>query len=914
MLPDTLAGAALPDRFEELWRAGKQPALRDFLPAAGENHAAERAWQLVQLDLYYRVRAGLPGPLAQNYFELSGFELSEDKRAELTALERQWRLAAVETTGLGGSYQGARELATEVTQTEHEGLPLPSEPIQPTIPGYELLGELGRGGMGVVYKARQKGLGRVVAVKMILGELAPEAEVRRFQLEADSIARLDHPRIVPIYEVGAHARRHFFSMKLMEGGSLAARTRQFLADPRLAARLVVQIAQAVHHAHQRGILHRDLKPGNILLDAQGEPYVTDFGLAKRTAEDDGLSKTSQVLGTASYMAPEQAAGERSLSTAADVYGLGAILYELLTGRPPFAAGTRHATLEQVLHEEPASPRALNPQVPRDLATICLKCLHKEPCKRYGSAQDLAGDLERFLEGRPVQARPVRPWVRAWKWARRHPGAVAVLASLAAVLVGVGLWLREQSLRLASLIQEDERDVATALTQVESQRFADAKGSVQRALDRVRGEASLIDRQRRWQRLHGVVQFLGLSEQSWFLAGEERFVEARDVCEQGLASLGILDAEARFKSSWSDRLPLADVTEQETGKIHEQIYHQLLLLTYLRTVSWAGEGEGKSPAAVAAYHSALAALDEARRYEAARRLPETATVAVFAKGLRELLKWSGQPLPAWSAEEQARYEAIARPNSAIDYFFLGTVHYYLAPKLTKATKLTILGLTVASGLGKDLDFNHPWETAEDNLREAVRQAPGQYWPNFVLGRTLLARGKYAEAVMAFNACVACQPAYPVSYQFRALALCKMAVGLSSSAQREPLVERALKDSRQAWQLADKTGNPAIFWARGEMYQVLGRVADALEAFALGLERERELTKKVSRRSVLEQVEAFARGVLANTPDNADAHALLALVFLTRNQRAEAMSAARQALEVAPGHVRARAVLAQLGEGR
>jgi hypothetical protein len=381
------------------------------------------------------------------------------------------------------------------------------------IPGFVIEAELGRGGMGVVYRARQVGLNRVVALKMILsGEHASEDDRRRFLQEAQLAASLAHPHVAQVHAFGTYAGLPYFALEYCEGGSLAELLQQGPLPAREAAALLRQLALGVQAAHERGITHRDLKPGNVLLAFSREaersalasalrsasrlneasPKITDFGLARRL-DAPGLTQTGAVMGTPPYMAPEQAAGDsKRIGPAVDVYALGAILYECLTGRPPFQAATPMETIRQVIHDEPLPVRELQPGVPLDLETICLKCLQKEPARRYISAVELAADLGRFLGGEPIQARPVGRLERHWRWCRRHPaltalGLVSVVAALALAMGSVG-WYYSAELRAAldeTRLQREEAERQSETAQAAQKQAESARGEAERQRERAR---------------------------------------------------------------------------------------------------------------------------------------------------------------------------------------------------------------------------------------------------------------------------------------------------------------------------------------------------------------------------------------------------------------------------------------------
>lgn len=458
----------------------------------------------------------------------------------------------------------------------HDTISMKDPPTQLPHPGstvryigeYEILNELGVGGMGVVYKARQSKLRRIVALKMIRsGELANPQDVQRFQAEAKAVSRLLHPGIVAIHEVGIHKGQHFYTMDFVGGGSLSNLHRDEPVPAQRAADLVRQLAEAVHYAHGEGIVHRDLKPANILLTENGAPRITDFGLAKSMWNDDGsigssMTETGQILGTAGYMSPEQATGKSKLvGPAADIYSLGAVLYALLTSRAPFVGESKADTIMQVIHKEPVSPRMLNPSVPLDLETICLKCLEKEPHKRYGTAQLLADDLARFVEGRPVLARPINGVARTWRWCRRNPLVAGLSATVAAsMLIGTAVsWYfadqsrlrananyqlagKEREARLLADQRKGESDRNASLA--EARRIAADKSA---KLAETRREEALANSD--LARRHLYCAHMGLVQKAW---DENRISAVLNLLERHRPKEGVIDLRGFEWHYWMRR--------------------------------------------------------------------------------------------------------------------------------------------------------------------------------------------------------------------------------------------------------------------------------------------------------------------------------------------------------------------------
>jgi serine/threonine-protein kinase len=571
----------------------------------------------------------------------------------------------------------------------------------PQVPGYEMETVLGHGGMGVVYVARQRALDRRVAVKMLLaGPFAGPQELGRFRRETAALARLQHPNIVQVYDAGDVEGRPYFAMELVEGGSLAKKLSGTPQPPRSAAALLATLAEAIHAAHQSGIVHRDLKPANILLAADGTPKVADFGLAGPLEGGAGLTQTGVPMGTPGYMAPEQARGEaRALGLAVDVYALGAILYEQLTGRPPFRAATPAETLRQVVDQEPAPPSRLNAGVPRDAETICLKCLEKDPRKRYASAAALAEDLQRFQRDEPIVARSVGTAGRALRWARRRPAAAGLVAT-ALALVGLALggaaWLVQQR---AERRAELRSEVDTAVAQAESLRkgfhFREARQLLEEARQRL-GPAGPDDLRRQVDQARDELE---LAENL-----DKARLRAAAPVEGGFGTVG---AESQYA---------------------ESLYEQTLAKAGLG-------GPGDDSAAVAAR-----VRDSSRRAEIVAALDDWASITADPARRAWLLA------VARGADPDPARDRLRQPELWDD-----------GPGLTKlVNELPVDGLSLqlTTSLGRVL-LNTGGE-AVPFLTAAQTRHPQDFWLNFELGWALFVSRRSDEGLGFYRAALALRP--------------------------------------------------------------------------------------------------------------------------------------------------------------
>ena len=639
-----------------------------------------------------------------------------------------------------------------ITAIPEGGSPPPGAvPDAPDVAGYEILGELGRGGMGVVYQARQAKLKRLVALKMILpGTKARPAMRERFGIEAEAVARLQHPNIVQIYEVGEQDGRPFLCLEYAPGGSLAKTLAGTPQHPHDAARMVQTLARAIHAAHRHGIIHRDLKPANVLLTADGTLKITDFGLAKQLDAEEGPSLSGEVKGTPSYMAPEQAAGKtREIGPPADIYALGAILYEMLTGRPPFKAARPEATLALVLNEEPVAPGRLHPKLPRDLETICLKCLEKEPRRRYADAEALAEDLRRFLAHEPIVARPVGVGMRTLKWARRRPAAAALIAVIVLAVMGAGAGLltyQDQRARFAkrelqrvqtelhlgqrAFAQEDwenaELHLTTALNQIRAEpKLAVLGVQVEPLLAEVNRRAAAEAARRKDRERFEAFQAQrndALSRLILFTGDDPALnLEAKDAARDALARFGV--------TVDSGRRPVVDpshFSKAEEEEIVTGCYELLLTLAEAESSARPGRPRDGRRDQI---EQAIRILDRA----------ETLGGATRAYHLRRALYLDRLGDGPGARRQRERADAL-QPTTASDFFLLG----------------------FEESRSNDL------KPAIAHFEEALRRQPDHFWAQYGLATCSLRLQQWAAAKASLTACLAQQGAFAWLYSYRALA--------------------------------------------------------------------------------------------------------------------------------------------------
>ncbi len=678
-------------------------------------------------------------------------------------------------------------------------------PHDVTVPGYTILGKLGQGGMGVVYQARQQAPNRLVALKMIgTGALASPPTLRRFRTEAEAAARLQHPNIVQIYEVGEHEGRPFFSMEFVDGCNLRQKVAEKSSLLEGAAPLMETLARAIHIAHQHGVIHRDLKSANVLLTKDNVPKITDFGLAKLLDSDSGQTQTGQIMGTPEYMAPEQAEGKTTeIGPLADVYGLGAILYELLTGRPPFQAATPVDTLFLVKWEEPQPPRKLNRKVPRDLETICLKCLEKEPGKRYASALDLAEDLRRFLNNEPIRARPVGPIERTARWCRRNPLAATLVLTAGAAVVGLFLWWSAEQRRrqqaheyLNNLRSAIEANEQIALAVLRAGRFASAEQILQQACRRLDEEgdpaALRLRLEARRDRVHRLVRFYQLADEVERLVLLEEKTEALVAAEEALSELSVLG-----EKEWWAHLPDADLTPPQREHLQNEVYRQILFVAGLRAVEAAMSHATTEKAAK--LRSALELVALAEDFRPSRSGSVLNRLCRF--GLRE--PGNLPPFPR------------AEPTSAVDYYFMGVAHFLIHAAMDNPVIQLLRG--APKHLLGDLDFQTPLPRAEQFLSKAAAMEPQHYFTYLFLSAVLRAEYRHHEAELVANTCVGLRPDYAVGYEGRAVVLADQAMRATDSELKSKLIDQAMADYSEAIRLDPNPRKGYWFYdSRGFLY--------------------------------------------------------------------------------------------------
>lgn len=862
-------------RFEEAWRKGARPDIATFLPADGTLRSALLP-ELVLRDMEQRARSHEP-VRADEY--LARFpELSDVAETAQRLREAESRLAERESKGADQS----------TIADPREGMPAAKAEAAadwPSVPGYEILAVLGTGGMGVVYRARQIGLNRLVALKMIRdAALAGPQDRLRFRKEAEAVARLVHPNVVQIHDIGECGGLPYFALEYCALGSLAAYLQGAPLEPRRAAQLIQTLALAVDAAHQAGIIHRDLKPGNVLLQPAGPgaehapanfmPKIADFGLAKTLGDADASGQTAsgQVVGTPSYMAPEQARGvtkEGGIGPAADVYALGAILYELLTGRPPFRAASVWETVHQVIHDEPVAPIRLNPATPRDLDTICLKCLHKEPARRYDSAAALADDLERLLEGKPIRARRVGPVERTIKWTRRNKAMAAFLAALAVLVIGgvaAGFWFQEDRRARRDedhvRVQKSQEAIEAALDRADAPRC-----QLHATLAKPGGVFELLNDPARWQgHLQNAAAALATAKN--LLAGAKK--GAYPDLDERAARL-----ESNLRADEADRLLAEDLERiriERSAIVDGQFDFETANNDYAAAFARVDPGILTDPATQVAARLAQARIKE----HLVAALDDWAYVAVMAaktellERLLEIARLTA-PDPAFG-DRLRRVDNWSNPQALAK-----TLQGAKDAPLT-AVQLALIGVMLTRN---DPDAGAAW------MRQAQARYPGDFWLNYLLGN-MFSKTDPVEAAGFLRAAIAVRPNSAAAYH-----------GLGVALVEQKKTAEAIAAYRKAVKLDSKLAG--AYRNLANVLRSEKRYAEAVDAYRKSLDADPRSAAGYTglgnvfrdQKKLADAMRAYEKAIELD-PNFAYAHNGLGNSFLDQGQLAQAARAYRKAI--------------------
>jgi len=835
---------SLSAQYEAAWQAVQEgqevPNLEAFLTsiAVPERPGLEKRLRLIAADYEQRQRGPQP-TLAQETGTLAGFEtpaarltefaigspldqepagtafdsptpsttdapvsVSQAQTLEFDTRDSEASEGADEFAGTVSFEQGSDPRPQGASPTLGE-VGTPDHP-RPTVAGYEILGVLGRGGMGVVYKARQSGLNRVVALKMVLaGAHAGQHQLARFQAEAEAVAKLDHPNIVHIYEIGENEGLPFFSLEFVQGGSLSEAIAGKPRPPSQAAELLEQLALAMDLAHRHGIIHRDLKSANVLLTPEGTPKITDFGLAKSLESDTELTATGTLMGTPSYMSPEQARGDtRAIGTLSDLYSLGAILYELLTGRPPFLAPSMLEVLYQVRNQEPVPPRHLQPRVPKDLETICLKCLQKEPEKRYADCKELAEDLHRFRTGEAIRARPVGKLERAWRWCRRNP-RTAVLSSA----IGLLLCAFVVSLAVVGVRLNRDREAVAQTRQVATERIEQAEsairgGNYRRAQELLSWPDPLLDTRPELQDVRAQRGTLG-AQVKVYARFEQLLDDARFNCR-----FGSVTEKEQGQQICRELLKLYDDIEQRQGyaaeglppwsqdqqlRFREDAFDAFLVAAKVERELAANRGPDDQSRAA---REAVALFNRAEQI-----LPDRHILHILRA---ECWKKLGDPAAEAADMEKARTIRAGPPTMAVDRFWRGLADHMRGEEARQK--------------------GDPEKAADSSFRKAVaeyaayvQERPDDFWGYFNWAVCLVSLRDYDNAAIGFTTCIRIRPDFPWPYNNRGVVH-----------HRQNRNDQAVRDYTSALGI-----NPTYVEAwenRGIAHSILGNTQQAIDDFS------------------------------------------------------------------------------------